>query len=55
LTDDDTSDGVLVVQVRGLGTIYRDFLQLAARQGLMISTRGFIPARGFAKERKAVF
>jgi hypothetical protein len=55
LTNDDTSDGVLVVQVRGLGAIYRDVPQLAARQGLMIRTRGFIPARGFAEERKAGF
>jgi hypothetical protein len=33
-TDEDTTNGVLVVQVRGLGAVYRDVLQHAARETL---------------------
>jgi len=41
-TDEDTTDDVLVVQIRGLGTIYRDVLQLAAREAI-VTARERIP------------
>jgi len=40
-TDEDTTDDVLVVQIRGLGAIHRDVLQLAAREAL-VTARGRI-------------
>jgi hypothetical protein len=33
--DEDTTDGILVVQVRGLGTIFRDVHEPAANQALL--------------------
>jgi hypothetical protein len=37
--DEDTTDDVLVVQVRGLGAIHRDVLQLAAREAFVIARK----------------
>jgi hypothetical protein len=51
--DEDSTDGVLVVQVRRLGAIYRDVLQLAARKSF-VTARERIRTRPPLPQSKAL-